>query len=106
MRIAEARITLGVAAACEGELEEAISQGRRAIDGNRQSRPSLAMVSQDLARVFNDRYKGEPEADAYRSLLVELSLGVLDARTRAATLDHVETCADCGPASFSAGRPS
>jgi transcriptional regulator with XRE-family HTH domain len=65
MRIAEARVTLGVAAAREGELDEALHQGRRALGGNRQSLPSLAMVSQDLARVLNDRYHGEPEADAY-----------------------------------------
>lgn len=65
MRIAEARITMGVAAAREGELDEAISQGQRAMSSGRQSLPSLAMVSQDLARVLVDRYSGKPDADAY-----------------------------------------
>lgn len=46
MRIAEERLTLGVAAAREGDLYEAVSQGRRAIDGARKSLPSLAMVAQ------------------------------------------------------------
>jgi transcriptional regulator with XRE-family HTH domain len=65
MRIAEARITLGVAAAREGELDEAISEGQLALADERKSLPSLAMVSQDLADVLADRYKGEAEAEAY-----------------------------------------
>lgn len=65
MRIAEARITLGVVAAREGDLEEAVVRGRQAISGDRRSLPSLAMVSQDLARVLSERYSHEPEVDAY-----------------------------------------
>ncbi len=65
MRIAEARITLGVVAAREGDLEEAVMHGRRAISGDRRSLPSLAMVSQDLAGVLSQRYAREPEVDAY-----------------------------------------
>ncbi|WP_224390281.1 tetratricopeptide repeat protein [Pseudonocardia sp. ICBG1293] len=65
MRIAEARITLGVAAARDGDLDEALIHGRRALDGPRQSLPSLAMVARDLGQVLADRYTGEQEATAY-----------------------------------------
>ncbi|MPY81332.1 MAG: tetratricopeptide repeat protein [Actinophytocola sp.] len=65
MRIAEAQITLGVVAAREGDLDEAVTHGRRAIEGDRKSIPSLTMVSQDLADILSERYAGEPEADAY-----------------------------------------
>lgn len=66
MRIAEARITLGVAAAREGDLDEALFHGRKAIAGPRKSLPSLAMVSSDLADVLAERFAGEADADAYR----------------------------------------
>lgn len=65
MRIAEAQITLGVVAAREGDLDEAVALGRRALAGDRKSLPSLAMVSQDLADVLAERYAGEPEADGF-----------------------------------------
>jgi hypothetical protein len=65
MRIAEAQITLGVVAAREGDLDEAVAYGHRAMTTGRKSLPSLAMVSQDLAGVLVNRYSGEPEADAY-----------------------------------------
>lgn len=65
MRLAEARITQGVIAAREGDLDEAVAHGRRAISGDRKSLPSLAMVSQDLASVLRDRYAGEAEAQDY-----------------------------------------
>jgi hypothetical protein len=45
MRLAEARITLGVVRAREGDLEEAVSLGQRALTGERKSLPSLLMVS-------------------------------------------------------------
>lgn len=69
MRIAEARITLGVAAARSGDLDQAIAYGRRALAGDRKSLPSLAMVSQDLAQVLNDQYSAEPEARDYLAQL-------------------------------------
>src|SRR5690606_13972776 len=65
MRIAEAEVTLGVVAAREGDLDEAVERGRRALSGDRKSLPSLAMVSQDLATTLNERYRGEPEAESY-----------------------------------------
>jgi hypothetical protein len=65
MRIAEAQITLGVVAARAGELDEALVRGRRAIEGNRQSLPSLALVARDLGHVVSQQFAGEPEAVAY-----------------------------------------
>jgi hypothetical protein len=70
MRIAEARITLGVIAARQGELELAIQHGERALSIERKSLPSLIMVSRDLTRVLKDRY---PKESATTTYLEELS---------------------------------
>jgi hypothetical protein len=51
MRLAEARITLGVVAARQGDLEQAVDLGGRALSAPRKSLPSLLMVSRDLTRV-------------------------------------------------------
>ncbi|MBV9092362.1 MAG: XRE family transcriptional regulator [Streptosporangiaceae bacterium] len=69
MRLAEARITLGVAAARQGDLEGAIHYGQQALNGKRKSMPSLLMVSRDLTRVRNQRY---PKEDATVSYLDQL----------------------------------
>jgi tetratricopeptide (TPR) repeat protein len=69
MRLAEARITLGVAAAREGDLDGAIQYGQQALTGQRKSVPSLLMVSRDLTRVLNERY---PKEDATVSYLDQL----------------------------------
>ena len=65
MRLAEARITLGVVAARQGDLEQAIHHGAHALGAPRKSLPSLLMVSRDLTRVLNDQYPNEPETHAY-----------------------------------------
>jgi hypothetical protein len=65
MRIAEARITLGVAAARAGDLESALSFGEMALSGERQSLPSLLMVSRDLASLVHRDYADEPAGMAY-----------------------------------------
>lgn len=65
MRIAEARVTLGVAAARGGDLDEALVYGRKALTGTRQSLPSLAMVARDLGQVLNLQYTDVPEAQEY-----------------------------------------
>jgi transcriptional regulator with XRE-family HTH domain len=65
MRIAEARVTLGVAAARAGDLDEALSYGAQALNGDRKSMPSLVMVTKDLAGVLAERYKDEPDAREY-----------------------------------------
>jgi transcriptional regulator with XRE-family HTH domain len=73
MRIAEARITLGVVAAREGELELAIQHGERALSNERKSVPSLVMVSRDLTRVLKDRYPDEPVTKSYLDELAAIS---------------------------------
>jgi len=52
MRLAEARITLGVVAARQGDIEEAVHHGGQALNGPGKSLPSLLMVNRDLTRVL------------------------------------------------------
>ncbi|GAA3638213.1 hypothetical protein GCM10022267_25880 [Lentzea roselyniae] len=73
MRIAEARITLGVVAARNGDLEGAIAQGNLAITGERKSLPSLRMVSQDLGAILSTDFAGEAAAQEYVERLRRLS---------------------------------
>jgi tetratricopeptide (TPR) repeat protein len=73
MRIAEARITLGVVAARSGDLERAVSHGRRALEGDRKSLPSLLMCSKELANALRERYPKEPEAVSYLDQVRALS---------------------------------
>ena len=72
MRIAEARVTLGVAAARQGDLDLAVDQGVRALGGQRRSLPSLLMVSAELESVLGQRYAREPAAAEYVRQLGEL----------------------------------
>jgi hypothetical protein len=65
MRLAEARITLGVVQAREGDLDGAIQHGVKALGGDRKSMPSLLMVSRDLTKVLKDRYANKPVAQDY-----------------------------------------
>jgi hypothetical protein len=67
MRLAEARITLGVVAGRQGDLEQAIHYGERAVGAPRKSLPSLLMVSRDLTRVPNDQY---PTNQRRRNILI------------------------------------
>jgi len=73
MRLAEARITLRVVAARQGDLDEAISQGERALGGQRKSLPSLLMASRDLTKILSDRYPTEPGTKSYLDQLHVLS---------------------------------
>ncbi|MFD4999849.1 XRE family transcriptional regulator [Streptomyces buecherae] len=72
MRAAEARVTLGVTSAREGDLEQALIHGERALQGERQSVPSLIMTSRELAAVMRQRYSAEPAARDYLNLLQDL----------------------------------
>jgi tetratricopeptide (TPR) repeat protein len=72
MRNAEARVTLAVAAAREGDLEQALIFGDRALRGERQSVPSLIMTSRELAAVVRERYSAEPAAQEYLTHLQDL----------------------------------
>lgn len=73
MRAAEALITKGVVAAKEGDLEAAVGYGDRALEGDRQSLPSLAMVGRELGELLVSGYRGEPAADEYVEQLRALS---------------------------------
>ncbi len=75
MRLAEARITLGVVAARQGDLDEAVRQGEHALNGQRKSLPSLLMASRDLTRVLNDLYPAETSTQQYLDHLQALSQG-------------------------------
>jgi tetratricopeptide (TPR) repeat protein len=72
MRNAEARITLAVIAARQGDLEQALDYGRQAISGQRLSAPSLLTVSSELAAIISDRYPGNPDATSYLDQLRQL----------------------------------
>lgn len=65
MRIAEARLTLGVVAAREGDLEGAVNYGEWALRGERQSLPSILAVSRELATVVSKDYADAPAGRAY-----------------------------------------
>ena len=73
MRNAEARVTLGVTAAREGDLEQALVMGARALEGDRQSVPSLIMTSRELAAEMRGRYSSEPAAQDYLARLHSLA---------------------------------
>jgi Tfp pilus assembly protein PilF len=73
MRLAEARITLGVVAARQGDLDQAIHQGERALTGERKSLPSLLMVSRDLTNVLHRQYPAETQTKEYLEQLAVLA---------------------------------
>ncbi|MEV6967591.1 helix-turn-helix transcriptional regulator [Hamadaea sp. NPDC051192] len=72
MRVAEARLTLAVAAARAGELEQAVDGGIAALAAARQSLPSLLMVAGELDAELQAQYRGAPEAQTYRSAVRDL----------------------------------
>lgn len=72
MRMAEARLTLGVSAARSGELEEAVTVGESAFSSERKSLPTLFMVAGELESELTARYPKETPTKDYREKLVEL----------------------------------
>ena len=75
MRTAEARITLGVVAARQGDIGQATAHGEQALSGQRKSLPSLVMVSRDLTRILKDRYSAEPKVHSYLNHMQALVQG-------------------------------
>jgi hypothetical protein len=72
MRMAEARLTLGVSAARVGELEEAVAVGETAFNAQRKSMPTLLMVGNELKRELVTRYPSEAPTVDYCEKLAEL----------------------------------
>ena len=72
MRIAEARLTLAVAAATEGDLEQAVSLSRQALSAGRTSLPSLLVARGDLAAVLAERHPSDRATADYREALRSL----------------------------------
>jgi tetratricopeptide (TPR) repeat protein len=72
MRNAEARVTLGVISARQGDLEGALDYGNRALDGQRLSVPSLLMVSSELGTLLSERYASDVNAVDYLDQLKHL----------------------------------
>jgi transcriptional regulator with XRE-family HTH domain len=72
MRLAEARLTLGVAAARSGELEEAVSFGNKAFESERKSLPTLLMVAGELDGELRRRYPREVLSGEFREQIVTL----------------------------------
>lgn len=75
MRNAEARVTMGVVAARQGDLEQAVTYGQAALEGERKSLPSLLMTTGELREVVERRYPKEPLTRNYISQLQELASG-------------------------------
>jgi hypothetical protein len=73
MRIAEARITRGVVAAREGDVERAAAEGERALQGERKSLPSLLMVSRELGALVKQRFAGSEDGRTYLDHLRNLA---------------------------------
>ncbi|MFD0001266.1 hypothetical protein ACFVJ4_02435 [Streptomyces sp. NPDC127178] len=87
MRNAEARVTLGVTAAREGDLEQALIMDARALEGDRQSVPSLIMTSRELAAEMRRRYAAEPAAQELPQSTPHPGRG--EARFPAAVTEHL-----------------
>ncbi|MCX4097297.1 XRE family transcriptional regulator [Nocardia sp. alder85J] len=73
MRNAEARITLAVAAAREGDLDGAIHFGTAALETPRKSVPSLLLVARDLTSVLDSEYPNETASLDYHEQLRAIS---------------------------------
>lgn len=73
MRIAEAKLTLGVVAARAGDLDAATALGVEALSGDRKSLPSLVLASQELTQTLNEQYFSEPQTLDYTERLRALT---------------------------------
>ncbi|RMI32413.1 XRE family transcriptional regulator [Nocardia stercoris] len=80
MRVAEAHLTLAVVAARAGDLELAVAEGVRGLDGRRRSLPSLLFIAGEAAQELSTRFPGDPRTRAYLEPL------------RALTADSARTC--------------
>jgi len=72
MRMAEARVTLGVAAARAGDLDAAHAYGIAAMAGDRRSLPSLVMVAAELESALSQRFPDATLTHDFRDRLAAL----------------------------------
>ncbi|MFH0178293.1 tetratricopeptide repeat protein [Streptomyces cacaoi] len=75
MRAAEARLTLGVAAARTGDIEEAIGMGTTALEADRKSLPSLLLVADELDKELRSRYPREASARDFHERVMTIKRG-------------------------------
>ncbi|WP_181786493.1 tetratricopeptide repeat protein [Streptomyces phytophilus] len=75
MRVAEARLTLGVAAARSGELDEAVSIARGAFGTERKSLPSLLLVAGELTGELLQRFPRESLTREFHEEVKDISHG-------------------------------
>jgi hypothetical protein len=73
MRMAEARLTLGVVAGREGDIDAALAYGHQAFQATRQSVPHLIMVGEELRGVLETRYPGDPDVAEFSQRLRNLT---------------------------------
>jgi transcriptional regulator with XRE-family HTH domain len=59
MRVAQARIDLGIVAARRGDLDEAVAYGESAFEFDRKSVGDLISRTSELDRIIQERYRGE-----------------------------------------------
>jgi len=69
MRASEAHITLGIVAARNGDLEQAVAWGGKALEPGRRSLPHLVMNSRELRRLLEERYPNDPQTAAYADMI-------------------------------------
>jgi hypothetical protein len=73
MRKAEAELTLGVIAARNGAVEEALTYGNKALSINRRSQPSLLMVGSELDAALRDRYPNNTDVQDFHNQLTAVT---------------------------------
>lgn len=73
MRLTEARITLGVIRAREGDWKQPSIKANERSTVTAKSLPSLLMVTRDLTKVLNDQYPAETETRDYLDELAMLT---------------------------------
>ncbi|WP_228472741.1 hypothetical protein [Streptomyces cyaneochromogenes] len=78
MRAAAARLTLGVAAARTGEIEEAIGIGTRALEADRKSLPSLLLVADELDKELRSRCPRETATRDLHERIMKIKQGATD----------------------------
>ncbi len=89
MRLAEAKLTQAVVAARSGDLESAVTLGTQALEGDRQSLPSLLTATRELVTVLQERYPRDSTTGAYveqvRGLSVPLAPALVVGRRPSGT---------------------